>query len=441
MENLSIKGGIPLEGVVSVSGAKNVAMKVILAGLLTEEKLTIHGVPDISSVTGTADIVRPLGVNVEFTNHTLCIDPLHISGIEVPLDIGSHYRSATMVLGPLLQRFGKAKVPNPGGCRLGQRPIDRHIEAIEKMGAKITYNSNDGYFYAKADKLHGTHHKFNKNTHTGTEAMILAAVLAEGETIIENAASEPEVYDLVALLNLMGANIQRVAERKIIIKGVKKLHGAEFTIMPDRNEVVTYAIAALATQGDIIIRGAQRDNLKSFLQKVDESDGGWEPIDSNSTRFYSKGPLKKTDVITKPHPGFMTDWQAPWALLMTQAHGTSTIHETIFEDRFSYVTELKRMGAKISFENIIVDNPEDLYNFNYNKYEAKPQVIKIKGPTPLHEAILKMSDIRAGATLILAALCAKGESYIHGLDHIDRGYEKIDERLQKLGANIKRLKE
>lgn len=240
----------------------------------------------------------------------------------------------------------------------------------------------------------------------------------------------------------MGADIRRVSERKIIIVGVKKLHGTSFEIMPDRNEVVTFALAALSTGGDIIIEGTQREYLKAFLTKLDEADAFWEPIDSLTTRFYAKGRFKSTNIVTNPYPGFMTDWQAPWALLMTQAIGLSTIHETIFEDRFSYVPQLKKMGANIAFFNPEVKSPEEFYNFNYkDKSHDKCQAIKIMGPTPLHDAILQTSDLRAGATLILAALSAKGESYIFDLEHIDRGYEKIDERLSQLGADIKRIKE
>lgn len=442
MDKFIIRGQRKLKGEVTVSGAKNVAMKVILAGLLTDEKLIIEGVPHISSVTGTADIVKPLGVNVNFFDHRLEVDAGSIKKSDVSLETGGLYRTATMVLGPLLSRFGRARVPNPGGCRIGQRPIDRHIEAITKMGAKIEYNSKDGFFYATANKLKGTSFTFNKNSHTGTETLILASVLAEGETIIDNAALEPEVDDLIKLLNQMGANIKRKKERKLVIYGVKKLHGTTFKIMPDRNEVVTYAIAALVTRGDIIIHGTQREYLKAFLEKLDKTACGWEPIDENTTRFYSKGVIKGTDIMTLPYPGFMTDWQAPWAVLMTQADGISRIHETIFENRFSYVQELKKMGADISFFTPRVENPEQLYNFNCdNRVNNKDQAIKIKGPTKLHEAILRTTDLRAGATLILAALSSDGESYVHGLEHIDRGYEKIDERLKNLGADIKRIKE
>jgi len=443
MDKYIIKGGVPLRGEVTVSGAKNVAMKVLLAGLLTDDKVIIRGVPHISSVAGTADIIRHLGVTVEFTDHTLNIDASKLKYTKVPLDIGSKYRTATMVIGPLLSRIGRAQVPNPGGCRLGQRPIDMHITGLHKMGVTIKYNSHDGYFYATAPKkLRGISFRFYKNTHTGTETLILASVLAEGKTVLENAAEEPEIDDLINLLNQMGASIKREKNRKIIINGVDKLHGTEYKIMPDRNEAVTYAVAAIATGGDVIVHGAQPKYIKAFLYKLNQVGVGYDKLSNDSIRFYFKQSLKSLDIVTSPHPGFMTDWQGPWTVLMTQAQGVSTVHETIFEGRFSYVSELKKMGADITFYKPEVKDPQDFYNFNYQKNSnGTYQAIKIKGPVSLHDAILNSSDIRAGATLVIAALTASGESHISGINHIERGYEDIDKRLQKLGASMKRVKE
>src|SRR3989344_5071861 len=386
MDKYVISGGNPLKGKVRVSGAKNVAMKVILAGLLTDERLTIRGVPHISSVAGTADIVKPLGVTVNFTDHTLNVEGKGLKYYRVPLDIGSKYRTATMVIGPLLLRLGKAQVPNPGGCRIGLRPIDMHIEGLRIMGAKIDYNSKDGYFYASSPKsLEGINFRFKKNTHTGTETLILAAVLANGTTILENAAEEPEIDDLIDLLNKMGGDIKREKNRKIIIKGVAKLHGTEFEIMPDRNEVVTYAAAAIASRGDIIVEGTQNRHIKSFLKKLDEAGAGWEKVSEDATRFYFKDNLKSTNIETAPHPGFRTDWQGPWTLLMTQAKGISTVHESLFEGRFSYVNELKKMGADVTFFDPKVKDPENYYNFDYQERENYDhQAISIKGPVTLH---------------------------------------------------------
>jgi len=439
MDKLKIIGGNKLSGEIKVSGAKNVAMKVVLAGLLTDEDIFVKNVPHISSVIGTAEMLKSLGVVTTFRAcHTMTVSGANLKNYEIPLELGQRYRTATMVLGPLLARFGKAVVPNPGGCRIGKRPIDRHIEGLAAMGAKITYK--DGYFYARCDKLKGTHFKFKSNTHTGTETLLLAAVLAEGETVLENAAQEPEVDNLILLLNLMGAKIRRTDARTIAIEGVKKLGGAEFTIMPDRNEVITFAIAAVASGGDIIVEDTQREYLKSFLAFLDQASASWEPVDNRKTRFFASHKLTSTNVITAPYPGFMTDWQAPWALLMTQAEGVSTIHETIYEDRFGYVSELRKMGAKIEFFQPEVDDPTSFYNFNWrDRKKGYCQAIKIHGPTSLHNGILEVSDLRAGITLVLAALIADGESVVRGIEHIDRGYENIEERLHKLGAKIKRV--
>lgn len=438
MDKFVVSGGKPLKGTVTVAGAKNVAMKVILAGLLTEDTLTIHNVPFISSVLGTTKIVEPLGVAIKHANHTLTISGKHVHKYKVPLELAGIYRTAPMVMGPLLARFGKAVVPNPGGCRIGKRPVDWMVDALEQMGANIKYK--DGFFYAEG-KLKGSRVHFKKNTHTGTETVILAAVLADGETVIENAAEEPEVDDLINLLTDMGARINR-SGRTIVINGVPTLHGTEFSIMPDRNEVVTYAVAAIATGGDVIVKGTQREHLRAFLEALDKSGGGWEAVSGDSTRFFRPKELKASDVTTGFHPGFMTDWQAPWAVLATQATGISSIHETVFESRFQYVMELRKMGAKLDFYDPAVTNPNLFYNFNWaDKVEGYHQAVRIHGPTKLHEAVVDITDLRAGATLVLAALVAKGKSVLLGVEHIDRGYEQFDAQLTQLGATISRVKE
>ena len=438
MEKLIIEGGKKLYGQVSVSGAKNVAMKVVLTGLLTSQKIKVYNVPLITSVFGTADLVKHLGVKVEIgDDHSMEIKGNGLKNYSLPLDMGGLYRTATMLIGPLLQRFGKAVVPNPGGCRLGQRPVDWHIEGLKKMGAKINYE--DGYFIAEAEKLKGVTFKFPKNSHTGTETLILAAVKAEGDTLIENASLEPEVNDLINLLKLMGGNVTRLKGRRILIKGVKKLNGADFKIMPDRNEVVTFAIGAIASGGKVEIKGARSVDLKSFLAHLYRINAEYRIIDENRIIFAGKNRLAPSRVKTQVHPGFMTDWQAPWSLLMTQAQGNSLVHETIFEDRFNYVPELIKMGAKIDSFNPAVKDPEKLYNFNWNQNRKSAQGIRIFAPTSLHEAVLEVSDLRAGATLVLAAAIAEGKSIIHGIHHIDRGYEKIEGRLNNLGVSVKRI--
>ena len=440
MEKIIVNGGKPLQGEIAVSGAKNVAMKAIIATLLTEETVRIKNIPLISSVLGTARIITSLGAKVDRTDHELTISSQNVNSYQVPLELGGLYRTATMTIGPLLARFGRAIVPNPGGCRLGKRPVDWHIRALEKMGAMITYK--DGYFIAEAKRLHSTTIEFAKNTHTGTETVLLAAVMAEGETVIENAAAEPEVDDLIQMLNTMGAKIKRLKERTIVISGVNQLHGTEYTIMPDRNEVVTFAIAAAATGGDVLVKGTERNYLTAFLLALDKANVGWEAVSADSTRFFVKGPIKPTDIVTGPYPAFMTDWQQPWAVLATQARGTSRIHETVFEHRFSYVSELMKMGAKIKFYHPRVSNPDTFYNFNWqDRIPGYYQGVKIFGPTKLHDAILEMTDIRAGATLLVAALAASGTSVLTEVEHLDRGYEKLDVRLHALGAAIKRIKE
>ncbi len=443
MDTFIIKGAKPLHGEIGVAGAKNVALKILIASLLTDEEIVIHNVPHLRDVFSLIEVLRSLGVTAQFDNHDVRIKNGTMNKYPlVPLDIGARLRTSSMVLGPLLARYGSATVPNPGGCRLGARPIDRHIEGLKDMGATIEYNSEDGFFHASASSLHGATVNFPKNTHTGTETILLAAVLAKGRTIIENAAEEVEVDDLIACLNLMGADIKRVSPRVIEITGVSSLCGIEYTIMPDRNEEVTFAIAAAITGGDLVVSGSQREHLGSFLEQFTKAGGMYEPIDATRTRYSHKGSIIATDIVTSPHPGFMTDWQAPWAVFMTQASGASTIHETVFESRFSYVSELKKMGAEIEFYDPAVKNPPEFYNFNWE--DRKPefhQGIRIQGPTKLHDAVLSVDDIRAGASLVLAALTASGESYLHNVELIDRGYEDLENRLTNIGATIKRKKE
>lgn len=438
MDKLKIVGGNKLTGEIKVSGAKNVAMKVILAGLLTDKPIFVKNVPFISSVIGTAQMLKPLGLKTSFNpDHTMTINGENLKSHTISLELGQLYRTATMVLGPLLARFGRAVVPNPGGCRIGKRPIDRHIEGLKAMGAKIKYK--DGFFYAQAGKLKGIRYNFKSNTHTGTETLILAAVLAKGETVLENAAREPEIDNLIQLLNLMGAKIKRKNKRTIIIQGVNKLSGCEFSVMPDRNEAITFAIAAIVSGGNIIVEDTQREYMESFLTCLDQANGGWESITDTKTRFFATERIRSTDIVTAPYPGFMTDWQAPWALLMMQANGTSNIHETIYEDRFGYVSQLCKMGARIDFYQPPVSDPLKFYNFNCSdRKKDNCQAIKIQGPTKLHNAIMEVTDLRAGITLVLAAITAEGESVIRGIEHIERGYENIEERLQKLGGRIKR---
>lgn len=443
MDTFIITGGKPLHGEVTLGGAKNVALKLLVASLLTDEPLVIHNVPEIRDVDLMVEVLTSLGVRVRRSGDTITAQNGHLDQFQVPLDTGARLRTSSMVIGPLLVRYGKAMIPNPGGCRIGARPIDRHISAIRGMGAEVEYRSEDGYFYAAAPEgLKGTTYEFAKNSHTGTETIILAAVLANGRTVIRSAAEEVEVDELISLLNLMGAKIHRSAKREITIEGVESLHGAEYSIMPDRNEEVTFAIAAAVTRGSITVLGSQRQHLAAFLKAFTASGGTYEEVSEMSTRYGRGESLRSVDIETKPHPGFMTDWQAPWAVFMTQSTGTAIIHETVFENRFGYVEELKKMGAQIVPYDPSVPDPVTFYNFNWEDHTpGDHHAIRIHGPTKLHNAILTMNDLRAGATLVLAALAAQGQSVLYGVEHIDRGYENIEERLRKLGANIVRKKE
>lgn len=441
MGKLIIKGGKKLKGAVSVSGAKNMALKALVAACLTDEKVTIKNVPLISDFMVMANIIKELGGEIKIADHAAEIRVLKLKKERISLDEGAKIRTSAMFMAPLLARTGRAVIPNPGGCRIGARPIDRTIKGLRKMGVLAKYNSQDGFFYLKEnieDVPKVAQYTFDKSTHTGTETLILKAVLAKGKTILKNAAQEPEIDELVKLLNKMGAKVRRITPRTIVIQGVGKLHGANFTIGPDRNEIVTFAIAAIATKGDIFIKDAQKAELSDFLEKLKEIGGGFERK-RDGIRFFYKGFLKRSYVETSSFPGFMTDWQGPWVVLMTQANGESIVHETVYENRFSYINELKRMGARITLFNPKVEDPEKLYNFSLS--DNRPEYLhaaKIVGPARLHNAVVSISDLRAGATLVIASLIADKENVIFGTEHLDRGYENFEERLKKLGADVKK---
>lgn len=436
-----VSGGNPLKGSVKVSGAKNVALKTLVAACLTSEPVTIHNVPLISDFFVMKDIIELLGGAVTISDHSVTVHVPSFATDTIPLEKAAEVRTSSMFIAPLLAREKKAIIPNPGGCRLGARPIDRTIEGIRAFSAEVAYDSNDGFFHAKTEGLKGCEYEFEKNTHTGTETLLIASVLAEGKTTLINAAEEPEIDELIGLLNKMGARIKRVKPRIIEIEGVEKLHGATFSIKPDRNEAVTFAIAALATKGDIAILDIKKDAIIHFVEKVEEAGGGVENLEKGIRFFYRKS-LKAVDVQTAPFPGFMTDWQAPWAVLMTQANGRSIIHETVFENKLGYVLDLKKMGAHMNLFNPKIENKESVYNFNLE--DDKPEyfhAVEVFGPTQLHNAVVTTLDIRAGAAVVLAALCAKGESTIFGIEKLDRGYEQFEKRLSSLGATIARVQE
>lgn len=441
MDKYIITGGNKLQGEIGIAGAKNAALKVLVAACLTDEEVVIHNVPLIADFFVMLEIMEELGAKVDLNGHTVKIHLPKFAHSSIPLDKAALARTSSMFIAPLLARTGEAIIPNPGGCRLGARPIDRTIEGVAQMGVQITYHSEDGYFHAKTEGLKGTNYRFLKNTHTGTETMILTAALADGKTVLENAAEEPEIDDVINLINTMGGDVKRTAHRQITINGVKKLRGAEFTISPDRIEVVTFAIAAVITGGDIFIRDAQKAHIDSFMEHYQKTGAGYE-IKDNGIRFFNNGTLNAVDVTTGIHPGFLTDWQAPWVILMTQAAGTATVHETVFENKFGYIKDLQRMGAKVKLFNPEVADKENVYNFNLE--DDKPEyfhAVEITGPNKLHDAVMTTLDIRAGAAIVLAALAANGKSTIFGIEKLDRGYEGLEKRLTKLGADIKRLTE
>lgn len=435
MKKYIVHGRNKLVGEVTVSGAKNVVLKAVVAACLTSEPVEIKNIPLINDFLVLLELVREIGGKVALVGHSVKIEVAEIKNIKIPLDAGAKIRTSSMMAAPLLARRGEALIPNPGGCRIGARPIDRHMEALSSLGVESHYNSSDGYFHLKTKELCGTTYRFSKNTHTGTEFMILAAVLANGVTTIENAAEEPEIDDLIALLNQMGARIFRKRPRTIEIRGVKKLHGTSYAIMPDRNEAVTFAILSALTGGEIFIKNVETDDLAAFFEEFKRAGGSFEKT-SRGIRFFIKNGIRATNIITRPHPGFMTDWQGPWAIFMTQANGVSTIHETVYENRFGYYEELAKMGAELKLYIPKVADPEKFYNFNYSKETETQQGLKINGPTALHNGVLSISDLRAGATVVIAALIAKGESVIHGVEILERGYEAFDLRLKKLGADI-----
>lgn len=435
-KKIIINGGKQLSGIIKISGSKNVVTKAVIAACLTDEPVILKNVPEISDIDALLEVIESIGGVVERGQGEVKIQVAEIKNHHISLSEGARVRTAFMFLAPLLLRNRMALVPNPEGCRLGARPIDRHIEGLAKMGAQIEYKSEDGYYHASTNGLFGTTYNFEKNTHTGTETLIMAATLATGKTILENAAEEHEIDDLIKLLNQMGAKIERKEGRIIEIEGVEKLHGTTFEIVSDSNEIITFAVLSILTGGNIILENADTNNIGVFIEELRKAGGDFEEID-NKLRFFKKEELCATQIATAVEPGFKTDWQGVWAILMTQAQGESVIHETIYENRFGYVSELKKMGASIEFFEPHVDDPVSLYNFNYEAGVNYKQAIKITGPKRLHNAVLNVTDLRAGATLVIASLIAEGESTIFGIEHLERGYEKIDERLRNLGADVK----
>jgi UDP-N-acetylglucosamine 1-carboxyvinyltransferase len=423
-ELFRIEGGVPLRGEVPISGSKNAALKMLAAATLTGERCRFTNVPEIEDVRVMAETLQDLGVVVDHPEENVYeVASGDVEWLFVPLEAAAKMRASFMLLGPLLTRFGRVIISNPGGDRIGRRPVDLHVESMRALGATIDYRN--GYYFATAPgRLRGTEIRFPFVSVMGTENIMLAATLAEGHTVIRPAAREPEVDDLIAFLRKMGADVERTYPDTIEVHGKRRLRGATHHVIPDRIEAGTFAVAGAVTGGRVTLTGAPCDHMTAFLEMlartgVDaECEADRITIDGEGLR---DGGYRATNIETAPYPGLATDIQPPTCVLLTQANGDSRVHEAIFEDRLEWLSVLNDMGAKV----VIRD-----------KHHAT-----IRGRTPLHGAEADIGDLRAGASLILAALAAEGESTIHGAHHVKRGYENIERKFADLGARIARLEE
>jgi UDP-N-acetylglucosamine 1-carboxyvinyltransferase len=434
-----ITGGTPLYGSVRVGGAKNASYKLMIAALMADSPSRLLNFSHISDVKAVAAQIGGLGGRAETVGErAYMIDPTTLTAHEMTDQRAAATRATTMFIPSLLHRFGKAVVIQPGGDKIGKRPLERHFDGLIALGAQVT---QDGALIkvSAPDGLTGTTYRFTKNTHTGTETLVMAAVLAKGTTILDNAAEETEVDDLIDFLNAMGGKVRRSNYRQITIEGVEKLTGAIYQIMPDQNQVVSFACAALATKGDVIVENARAEDLDAFLDALTAIKAGYE-VGNYGIRFFYQGPLQATDVMTAIHPGFKTDWQPLWVTLMTQAAGKSVLHETISQSRFAYVDSLSQMGAEIELFNPDVPNPEQIYNFNWqDKTGNEFHAARITGPSALKSGEFTVKDLRHGATLMIAGLAAQGVTVLHDPErHIDRGYELLDTQFRAMGASIER---
>jgi UDP-N-acetylglucosamine 1-carboxyvinyltransferase len=420
MDKFVIRGGNPLSGTIRVSGAKNSALPCMAAALLTEGEVTLDNIPTVRDILTERRLLSSMGAQVEIgsgaDDHRTTISCRNLSDPVAKYEIVKTMRASSLVLGPLIARTGMARVAMPGGCAIGGRPIDLHIKGLEKMGATIV--QEHGYLEARVERLRGTHLVFDKITVTGTEDLLMAAVLAEGETVMENCAREPEVSDLAALLIAMGAKIEGAGTSTIRVQGVTSLHGATHRINPDRIEAGTFLVAGAITGGDLTVAGCNPDHLRAVIAKLEEAGARVDILGDDAVRVRSNGQLRAADIATEEYPGFPTDMQAQYMAMATQAEGVSTVKENIFENRFMHVQELVRMGA-----NIKVDG----------------RTATVRGPAKLSAAAVMCSDLRASASLVLAALVADGESILDRVYHMDRGYERIEEKLNGVGAQIQRM--
>ncbi len=417
MDKIVIRGGKPLHGTVHVRGAKNAALPIMAACLLAESPCTLHNMPCLHDVFTMDKLLTEMGMQIDFTGRYMTVDPSELNSWDAPYDLVSKMRASFFVLGPLLARFGKARVSLPGGCAIGTRPVDIHLKGLEALGAQITIDQ--GYVIAEG-ALRGAEYAMAFPSVGATENLMMAACKAEGLTRLTNVAREPEIEDLARFLNAMGAQISGAGTDMITVLGVKSLAGAEHEIIPDRIEAGTFLIAAAATQGDVTVQGAVAEHLPGFLEKLQEVGATLETR-SNSIRVRATNGLRATDLATHPYPGFPTDLQAQMMSLLCVSQGASVIKETVFENRFMQVGELMRMGARIELDG--------------NK-------ATVHGVDALSGAPVMASDLRASAALVVAGLAAKrGETAIARVYHIDRGYERIEERLSGLGADIQRVRE
>ncbi|HXM95920.1 MAG TPA: UDP-N-acetylglucosamine 1-carboxyvinyltransferase [Candidatus Dormibacteraeota bacterium] len=422
MDKFLIKGGKPLHGTVAISGAKNSALPVMAAALLTAERVSVHNIPKVRDLITMSKLLAFMSAKVsitEFPASDYDIEAATLNDAVAPYELVKTMRASILTLGPLMARVGVARVSLPGGCAIGGRPVDLHLTALEKMGAEIT--TSHGYIEAKVPnhgRLKGARIVFEKITVTGTENILMAATLADGETVLENSAREPEVTDLVVMLRKMGAQIKGDGTSTLRIHGVKELKGADHTVIPDRIEAGTFLVAAAITGGDVTVTGCAPEHLGAIIAKMESAGVRIEVKDKTTMRVQGTNRLVAADVTTEEYPGFATDMQAQYMALATQAEGTSVITETIFENRFLHASEMSRMGAHISVDG---------------------KRAEVRGPAPLTGTTVIASDLRASASLVLAALVANGETIIDRVYHIDRGYERIVEKLRGIGAEIERV--
>jgi UDP-N-acetylglucosamine 1-carboxyvinyltransferase len=431
MDFYKITGAKPLKGIIDVKGAKNSATKCMVASLLSGEKSVLENFPRSGETAITKELCERIGSKVSFNGSTCEIATPEIEHWDV-IELSRRNRIPILALSPLLHRKGIAEVPVVGGDAIGPRPVNFHISALSKMGAKIEVREKS--YLARAKKLEGAVIELPYPSVGATENIILAGVLAKGTTIIKNAAFEPEIIDVIKMLQKMGAIIELGTNRVITIEGVASLNGAKHAIMPDRNEAVSFAALAIATDGKILVRGALQEHLITFLNAVRRIGASYEVRDGGII-FYGGRNLKGIAVETDTHPGFMTDWQQPMSVLLTKASGESIIHETVYEDRFGYARDLAKMGARIE---ILSDCLGDLPCRFKGKGYFHSAVIR--GPSRLKGGEINITDIRAGIAHLIAALSAEGESKITGIEHLDRGYEDLEKRLQTIGADIVRVK-